>query len=163
MRGFSLIEMLVTVTILVITLAIAAPGLSGFVRSSQISGSQNELIGTMVLARSEAGKRGLRVAVAASSPASGAEFNNGWTVWVDTNNDGVVDDGEAVVRQFPARRNTVGISTVGGETAVAFQPSGFLAGSSVTFKVCGTGDTHKGHLVKLETVGLSDVKETSCP
>jgi type IV fimbrial biogenesis protein FimT len=164
MRGFSLIEMLVTVAVLVVALAIAAPGLSGFVRGSQLRGSQSEIVSTMVLARSEADKRGAQVAVAASAPASSAEFSNGWTVFVDTNTNGSIDDGEQVIRDYPPRRNQVGVSTAGGEVVVSFQPSGFLAGTApVVFRVCGSGSTHRGHQVTLETVGLSDVREISCP
>ena len=57
LRGFTLVELLITLTVLVITLAIAAPAMSGFVRSSQLSGTQTELIGALMLARSEARPR----------------------------------------------------------------------------------------------------------
>jgi len=76
---------MITLAVLVITLAIAAPAMSGFVRSSQLSGTQTELIGALMLARSEATKRGSQVGVVAATPASGAEFTNGWTIWVDAN------------------------------------------------------------------------------
>ena len=162
-RGFTLIEMMVTVTVLVITLAIAAPAMTGFVRSSQLRGTQTELIGALMLARSEATKRGAQVGVAAVTPASGAEFSQGWKVWVDANNDGVVNASETVIREYPARKNNVRISTLAGETVASFKSTGFANGS-VTFNICGNSDPTRGQQVKLDTVGLTDSKEiTACP
>jgi type IV fimbrial biogenesis protein FimT len=162
-RGFTLVELLITLTVLVITLAIAAPAMSGFVRSSQLNGTQTELIGALMLARSEATRRGADVAVAAATPASGSEFTNGWTVWVDANGNGAVDAGETVVRQYPARKNNVSISTVAGETGTSFRSTGF-ASASLTFRVCGTTSPTRGYLISLAPVGLTDVKEISpCP
>jgi type IV fimbrial biogenesis protein FimT len=163
LRGFTLVELLITLTVLVITLAIAAPAMSGFVRSSQLSGTQTELIGALMLARSEATKRGSQVGVVAATPASGAEFSNGWTIWVDANSNGVFDAGETVVREYAARKNSVKISTQGGETVAAFKPTGF-ASTTLTFKICGTVAPTRGYSVSLAQVGLTDVKEIKpCP
>jgi type IV fimbrial biogenesis protein FimT len=162
-RGFTLMELLVTVSVLVITLAIAVPALSGFVRSSQLSGTQTELIGALMLARSEATKRGAQVGVAAVTPASGAEFTNGWTVWVDANNDGVVDAGETIVRQYPARKNNVTIRTVAGQTVASFKATGFST-AQVAFKICSTVAPTRGYQVQLDPVGLTDIQEIKpCP
>jgi type IV fimbrial biogenesis protein FimT len=156
--------MLVTVSVLAVTLGVAVPGLGGFLRSSQLNGTQTELASSLVLARSEATKRGVQTAVGATAPSSGTEFSGGWTVWVDSNANGVIDAGEAVIRQYPPRKNQVAIGTLGGETVVSFQPSGFVVGtSSVTFRVCDGGGSHRGYLVSLDPVGLADAKETSCP
>ena len=161
--GFTLIEMMITVAVLVVTLAIAGPAMSGFVRTSQLSGTQTELIGALMLARSEATKRSAQVGVAAVSPASGAEFSGGWKVWVDTNNDGIVDAGETVVREYPARRNNVSVSTAAGETVVSFKASGF-ATTAVTFRVCTSSTPTQGHSIALDAVGLTDSKEIKpCP
>jgi type IV fimbrial biogenesis protein FimT len=163
LHGFTLVELLITVAVLVITLAIAAPAMSGFIRSSQLSGTQTELIGALMLARSEATKRGAQVGIVAALPASGAEFTNGWTVWVDANSNGVLDTGETVVRQYPARKNSVKISTQAGETVTSFKPTGF-ATTALTFRICGTVAPTRGYTVALAQVGLTDVKEiTPCP
>ena len=163
LRGFTLVELMITLAVLVITLAIAAPAMSGFVRSSQLSGTQTELIGALMLARSEATRRGSQVGVVAATPASGAEFTNGWKVWVDANGNGVLDAGETVVREYAARKNSVTISTQGGETVASFKPTGF-ASATLTFKICGTAAPTRGYTVALAQVGLTDIKEiTPCP
>ena len=162
--GFTLIEMMVTVAVLAIIMMVAAPNLAGFVRSSKVRSAQSELIASLMLARSEAAKRGVTVGVAASAPVAGKEFSKGWTVWVDTNEDGVVDSGEVVIRTYPSLNDAVVLGTTGGISAVAFNSSGFLTPSTaVNFKACGASDTTKGFAIRLDPVGLADIQEVACP
>lgn len=164
MCGFTLIEMMTALAVLAIVMVVAAPSLAGFVRSSKVRSAQSELISSLLLARSEASKRGVTVGVAASAPAAGNEFSKGWTVWVDTNDDGVVDTGELVLRSYPSLNGAVVLSTTGNVTALAFNSSGFLTpATAVNFKACGYNDTSKGFAVRLDPVGLADVQEVTCP
>ncbi len=59
-----------------------------------------------MLARGEALKRGTPVGLAATSPVRGAEFNGGWTVFVDANGNGVLrrrrDDRPRAAARFAA-------------------------------------------------------------
>ncbi len=87
--GFTLIEMLTTLSVLVVTLAIAAPSLSSFVRSSRIRSAQSELVSSLMLARNEAARRGVRVGVQAKGTAAAGGLARGWRVWVDDNGDGI--------------------------------------------------------------------------
>lgn len=163
-RGFSLVEMMTAVAIAAIMLAIAVPNMGMFVRSSRVNASQAELVSALMLARNEAAKRGVRVGVAASAPAVGAEFSNGWTVWVDDNNDSVVDAGETVIRTYPAVAADLLVKT-NGATVASFGAAGFLAPATpITFKVCSQAPPTKGIQILLQPVGLTDIQETStCP
>jgi type IV fimbrial biogenesis protein FimT len=118
----------------------------------------------MMLARSEALKRGTPVALIATSAVSGAEFNGGWTVFVDANSNGLFDVGETIVRVQPAFRGDMRVTTSGGQTLLAFNGRGFLTPSApVTFAVCSTLAT-KSYRIRVEPVGLTDVAEaTGCP
>ena len=85
--GFTAIEMMVTVGIMAILLAIAAPSYNTTISSTRMSGEINSLQGALNLARSEAVKRGLRVDVC---PQNGAicgtgvtDWSSGWYVVVD--------------------------------------------------------------------------------
>jgi len=162
--GFSLVEMLTTLSVLVVLLAIASPGLASLTSANALSAAQGELAAAMMLARGEALKRGAQVGIVATSPVRGAEFNSGWTVFVDANGNGVLDAGETIVRVQPAFRSDMRVTTTGGQTLLAFNGRGFLTPSAmVTVVVCSTL-AMKSYRIRLEPVGLADVGEaTGCP
>lgn len=163
-RGFTLIELMTSVSVLAVVLVVAVPNLAGFVRNSKVRSAQSELVASLMLARSEAAKRGSTVGVAATASTTGNEFGGGWKVWVDANADGVINSGETLLREYPGfAASSVVLSTTGNVTLVSFAPTGF-ASASVSFKVCGADDATKGYSVVLQMVGLADVAEgVSCP
>jgi type IV fimbrial biogenesis protein FimT len=140
-------------------LAIASPGLASLTSANLLSAAQSELAASLVLARSEAMKRGVAVGLAAATPQSGAEFTGGWNVFVDSNGNGRFDTGETIVRQEPALRGDVRISLGGGATAVVFNSRGFLTPSTLlTFNLCAAAAS-KSYVVRVEPVGLADVSD----
>ena len=162
-RGFTLVELMTSVAVLAVLLVVAAPNLAGFVRSSKVRSAQSELVASLMLARSEAAKRGVTVGVAATAGSVGNEFGGGWKVWIDDDANGVIDAGETVVRDYPGFAGAVVLGKTAGALPVSFAPTGF-ASASVTFKVCAASDTAKGYQVVLQRVGLADVTEgITCP
>lgn len=86
-RGFSLVELMVTIVILGVLLAMAAPSFSEMVRNNRSQAAANELVSALNSARMEAIKRGQRVSLCPSSngtSCSGASWQGGWIVFVDT-------------------------------------------------------------------------------
>lgn len=160
-RGFTMVELMVTLVVLAVLLALAAPNMASFINNSRLRASQSELVSALTLARSEATKRGNFVVVQALEPiVAGAEFSSGWLVFEDTNNNGVRDAGEEVFRSYPALGGNQRFATAGGVSAAAFNPRGFLkANARVEFSLCGQAGQSKGYQIKLEPVGLADVKE----
>lgn len=75
-KGFSLVELVVTVAIAAILAAIAIPSFRSMINSSRLSSHANELVASLQLARSEAIKRNARVSVCGS--ANGATCGGGW-------------------------------------------------------------------------------------
>lgn len=158
-RGFTLIELLTTVVVAAVLLAVAGPGLADFVRSSRLNGAQSELVSSMMLARSEAAKRGREVQLIATSGANGTDFSGGWVVGWDKNGNGSIDTAngsDEVIRSYPPPAMGVQICANAAAAAVRFAATGFLTPAvRVQFDVC---DKNKGYLVSLEPVGLADVK-----
>src|SRR6202158_653740 len=92
-RGFTLVELLATITVLVILSSIAAASFSSTVSNNRMYSAQNEFVASLQLPRSEPPRRGLPVMLSATAPVTGNAFGGGWTVWVDTNGNGSVDFG----------------------------------------------------------------------
>ena len=85
--GFTLTEMLVTISIMGILLAVAVPSYLSTISSTRMSNEINTLLGSLNFARSEAGKRGLRVDVcpqAGATCGSGTNWTSGWYVLLDS-------------------------------------------------------------------------------
>ena len=142
-NGFTLYELLITVLIVGIVLAIGVPNLGGFARNSRITGTTNDLHGSFMLARSEAARAKENVTICSSAnsmdgePACGApSFAAGWIIFVDNNGDGDRAAGvESVVKAFPPANDAVLINSSGDR--FSFAPSGLGAnGAAFIAMIC---------------------------
>ncbi|MFK8067525.1 MAG: GspH/FimT family pseudopilin [Gammaproteobacteria bacterium] len=90
--GFSLIELVVTVAIAGILMAVAVPSMRDLMVNNRIAGYANEFLSGLQLARSEAVKRGTRVTMCRSSNgtscAGSGNWQVGWVIFEDDNDDG---------------------------------------------------------------------------
>lgn len=92
-KGFTLVELMVTISILAILLAIGAPNLRDFILKQQVSADANTLASAFRLARSEAMKRSGVVTICPSLDPSAAvpacvanattDWSNGWLIFLD--------------------------------------------------------------------------------
>jgi len=127
--GFTLYELMVTLTIAGIVLMVGIPSMGEFRQNSRMVSTANDLHSSFYLARSEAARSKANITICASDdsmddpPSCGGEFEDGWIVFVDDNLDGVfdptsdgniaVDNGETILRRFPARHDSLIIDTTG--------------------------------------------------
>ncbi len=102
--GFTLIELIITVAIAAIVLAIGIPSFKETILQNRLTTYTNQLIGAINLARSEAIKRGVRVTLC---PSNGADceaigYEKGWIVFSDLNNNAKLDtaNDEIIIRIF---------------------------------------------------------------
>lgn len=151
-HGFTLIELMVTLSVMAILLAVAVPNFQSFILNSRITTQTNNFIMALMLARSEAVKRGSTVTVCSStdgtSCAGSSKWEGGWLVFVDVNGDGVVDTGDLPVQVGQALSG--GNTLKGGATAkrVTYSGNGFAAGFNDTFSLCDSrGATYSRRII----------------
>jgi type IV fimbrial biogenesis protein FimT len=99
--GFTLIELMVTVSILAIVSMIAVPSFRDMLRNGQLTTVTNEFVGALTYARSEAVKRGRRVTICKSDAPEAANpvcatsndptWQKGWLIFVDGSTSGTFD------------------------------------------------------------------------
>lgn len=170
--GVTLIELLVTVSIAVVMAMIAAPSLQAFTRSAQLRTATNDLAVALVYARSESIKRGWPVTVCKSSSTAAvapscnaaASWQQGWLVFVDLNQNGALDVGDAALRI--GTPDSTALTVAGGanfSSYVTFRPSGFPLGNggaeSGSFTFCLAPDSR---VLNLSKTGRSQISSGSC-
>jgi len=88
-RGFTLVELMITLVIASIVLTLAVPGMRDLVQNNRITGQVNEMVTAFNLARLEAIRRGTPVSVCASANqatcSNANDWATGWIVFTDTN------------------------------------------------------------------------------
>lgn len=161
-RGTTLIELMITLSILAIMLTIAAPSFRNYIFDNRIAAQSNDFMSSVMIARSEASKRGINVNITAASAVSGNEFGNGWNVWADTNGDSAMGTSEVIRNQDDLRTNT--LSTVSSVTTLTFLPSGYLSTTAPqTLRLCDSRTAETGRQIVIAATGRPNVATYACP
>lgn len=96
-RGFTLIELMVTISLVGILVSVGVPSFQGLMERNQLTSGINQFVSSLSLARSEAIKRKQRVALCASDNGetciAGTNYETGWIVYVEN---GVPDNNRDV-------------------------------------------------------------------
>lgn len=131
--GMSLVGLVVTVAAVGILTSLAAPSFASLIRSTRLTSSTNEFVATLVLARSEAIKRGRRVTLCSSRDGTACAvatgWQHGWIVYEDANEDGQRGSNEAIIHVASARPDGL---TIGGNLPVRNYVSYVPTGASRT-------------------------------
>ena len=128
--GFSMIELMVTIAIVAILVAVAFPSFEGSLRSNRLATAANELNGSFSLARSEAlrNPQGATLCTSADGTTCGGTWNDGWLVGVNLDNNCMAATGTfRPVRFVDARERLTFAGTAAGAaspTRVCFDHRG---------------------------------------
>lgn len=101
LRGFTLIELMATIAVAGIMIAVAAPGLASLMRQNRIATASSDLVGSMTYTRGEAVRRAKAISLC---PAADG-LHKGWTIQVGSacadSNTVLVKHGELTGINFP--------------------------------------------------------------
>lgn len=136
--GFSLLELIVTLAVAAIIVTVGIPSFQAMIERIRLSGKTDDLVAAIMLTRSEAIKRGVRVTLCKAdtrrsdpmcAPEDSVEgYEQGWIVFVDSTNPGLRDAGELVI-QVSAPDRDLGISITSAASAfnryISFTADGF--------------------------------------
>jgi type IV fimbrial biogenesis protein FimT len=123
-HGFTLIELMVTVAVMVILAAIAAPNMTELINNRRAAGQTEELVASLQLARAEAIRRNARVTVCAGT---GVVCNGSatWSNWTIFGRDKTADpaDPPDVIRDTSASST---VQVTGPAAGIVYKPSGMI-------------------------------------
>lgn len=111
--GFTVIELMVVITILAVLLALAGPSFGPLIDRWRTNQAVNNMTSTLYAARSEAIKRGGKVSVrkianntdGCTSASTNQEWSCGWIIFSDLDGDGALDAGEEILQTFQMPTN----------------------------------------------------------
>ena len=144
-RGFTLIELIVTLSVLGILLTIGVPMLRPLMRGTNLRSAANRLTTALNYARSEAVTRGARVVICASDdpmandPECGSDWTSGWLVFVDTDGNSDFDESANDVLLRVNGPATGDLTLVGAAEAVAFSNLGVALQGAGDYEVRSPG------------------------
>lgn len=151
-RGFTLIELMITIAVLSILLGIAVPGFQATIQNNRSTTLANELITALNLAKSEAVRRGTDVTACASN--DGATCSGNWTDgWI------VSVVGGPLLRAWASPRPGAVIGAAA--TGVTFRPLGNSTGLLLQseFNNC-KGD--QARTINVNAAGRISVSRAAC-
>lgn len=168
-RGFTLLEMMVAVAVLAILLAVGLPAFGGLVDNQRLDSSADALLRSVQYARGEAARRNHYVTMVPLDD----HWHSGWVVFVDTNNDGVFDVGERILREdkpphsihIHANTNIARYLRYNAQGESELLNGGFQSG---TFSFCPTQPGARGRQLIINRVGRAriqpaDIAPAHCP
>lgn len=164
--GFTLLELMITIGIAGVLLAIAVPALGTFINGSRISGSSRDFVVDFALARNEAVLRATPVSVCTSSDlatCTGSAWSSGRIIFVDGNGNGAVDGGDAIVSVTRPLNSALTTSATGVAAAnvVTYSPVGRLTGVG-QISVCAAGQQQRDINIRASGSATLDRTTTAC-
>ncbi len=128
-KGFTLVELVIVMALLVILATVAVPSMRSFLLEQNSKAATTDFVRGFNLARAEAIRRNQRVTLAASDCIN---FQSGWKVFIDdpSSNNQCHDGTETLIMQGNPLNSALQVTWVNGDgnkPYIIFNPSGSVA------------------------------------
>jgi type IV fimbrial biogenesis protein FimT len=175
-EGFSLIELMVIVSVLALVLGLGIPAFNDMLGNSRMSTTVNDLVGSLHAARGEAITRRATVLLCPANSAgtdcqAGSDLKAGWLVFVDSDEDGSAGTGELILQRHgpidSARILELDVFPAERAGRVVFANGGTLrtAQSTTDIQICdarGDRDTGQGvaagRWIRIQPTGQPEIR-----
>jgi type IV fimbrial biogenesis protein FimT len=175
-RGFTLVELLVTIVIGSVLMALAVPAFFNTIQANRVAAAANTLASGFAYARSEAVKRASNVSICPrdgdSITACGDAWNSGWLVFANPNNNANPAAAGDVLRVGDPLAPTLALSqSVNGVGAalITYQRMGDVLAPAGAFEFqitlrpedC-TSEAERQRTLDLTRVGRAQIRREAC-
>jgi type IV fimbrial biogenesis protein FimT len=131
-RGFTLMELLVTMAIAALFATLVVPSFRAMAANQALSSAASELMSSALQARSSALKFNRRVLV---QPQSGSDWRTGWIIYADVDKNAAYDSGtDTLLATSPPLSSDIAVGSLTGSgesqasiSVIAYDPDGFIA------------------------------------
>ena len=159
-KGFTLLELLVTIAIIGIVLAIGTPAVSVWLQRAQIQSETQKYLGTLSLARSTAISNNQAITISFTGPD--ADRRRFIDVFTDTDDNQTFSGTDVFITQLEVEPTSLDISIespIGtAVTAISFDANGRLIGQPAQIDIENDNQDF-GRLIDINPVGRAAVSE----
>ncbi len=179
-RGFTFLELIITIAIAAILMGIAIPSFQSLISSTRIYSQTRTLFNTMVMTRSRAITSGYRTILCPTIDGEQCNSDNKWhhqlIIFEDKNSNGKRDlESEPIVHTTEAAEQLniysgSSYTSSGARRKVAYYPMGHAYGSTITITVCDKRGATQPYLIVVSNFGRprissvrADGSKPQCP
>lgn len=168
-RGFTLIELMVAITVMAVLLGLAVPSFNEATLGSKLGSYANNFVASTNLARSEAIKRNVKVTLCAtadgSSCASSGGWEQGWIIKCKTTNNTTCDATGSdwiVIHRQQALGSGLKMTDVADTRSMEFDPAG-VGATPATVTLCRATPSVGGQerVISVTATGRASVRKTT--
>lgn len=142
LHGFTTVELMVSIAILAVLSAVAMPSFRTLFERWRVMQTTEDLKSSLMLARSEAIKRGGRIVIqkianktdGCTTASNKTDWDCGWIVCDDSNNSGTCTKSDPVLQTVNAPRN-VQVTRTGGADTIKLNRWGLVDGAFLSFSI----------------------------
>ena len=163
--GVSVVEIIIALGIVGIMTSVSLPALNDYMAAYQADTDAENLLNSLLLARSEAVKRNDMITLCKIDPDSPSVCNNsqgwqsGWIGFVDNDSDGVRDLDETIFDTFTGMGSGTTVVSDDFTNTISYLPSGSISGNGQLI-VCVSGSV--ANAIIINATGRPRIAESVC-
>lgn len=167
-KGFTLLELMFVLAIAAILMSVAVPALQMFTNNARQTGSINDFVSSMHLARNTAITTNSRVTMCSSSDGAtcnAASWESGWILFRDPNSNRTVDGTETIVSSGAAA-DGLQLASTQYANFLTYRPNGRIMNVGIgtntgEFTVCDSRGSSYGKVVIIDLSGRPKSSKTT--
>lgn len=159
--GYTLIELMITLAVVAALLTMAWPSFQESLRGNRVATSNNEVLASLSLARTEAikglGPAGVCPSSSGTACTSTTDWAAGWIVWRDERT--ATGTNRVVVRYIQPRAQTTMTGPAGG---IQFTTQGRAQSGAAQVSVAPYGVSSPARCIRVSSAGQTRTSQAAC-